>query len=418
MSPVTYEWVMSHVNESCHMWMSHVTYEWVMPHTNESCHIGMSHVTYEWIMSHVNELCHIWMRHVTHEHVMSHMMSHTNESCHLWISHVMYEWVMLHSRHIWHESCHVWMRHVTYECIMSHMNESYHIWTRHFTYECTMSHHGMRHITPCHTHRWRISHMIICMICDMNHSYATRLIHLWHGSFICDKSLSYVWHDSFTPDMTFMCGMPHSYVTCLVHMRHDSFICDTTHSCMTWLIHVCLIHVCSCVTWRIHLLSVFSIANTDLYSSVFSIEYFSFSLSLSLSLSLSRFLSAILNTDNCIYYLYSVLNIVYVICIQYWIYIYVKAEKQRDQKHHIYRLNICVTHTYEWGHDTFACYLYDIFGMFYSHVWMRHATHEGVLPHMYIVTYVWYIHITHESCTYIHMCTCTHERVLSRMRLA
>jgi len=26
------------MNESCHIWMSHVTYEWVMSHMNESCH--------------------------------------------------------------------------------------------------------------------------------------------------------------------------------------------------------------------------------------------------------------------------------------------------------------------------------------------------------------------------------------------
>jgi len=33
--------VMSHMNEACHVWMSHVTYEWVMP-----CRFWMSHVTY------------------------------------------------------------------------------------------------------------------------------------------------------------------------------------------------------------------------------------------------------------------------------------------------------------------------------------------------------------------------------------
>jgi len=32
--------VMSHMNESCHIWMSHVTYEWVMSHMNESCDTG------------------------------------------------------------------------------------------------------------------------------------------------------------------------------------------------------------------------------------------------------------------------------------------------------------------------------------------------------------------------------------------
>jgi len=43
---------MSHMKESCHIWMSHVTYEGVMSHMNESCHIWMSYVTYEWVTSH------------------------------------------------------------------------------------------------------------------------------------------------------------------------------------------------------------------------------------------------------------------------------------------------------------------------------------------------------------------------------
>jgi len=48
---------MSHINESCHISMSHVTYQWVMSHINESCHVSMSHVTYQWVMSHTNESC-------------------------------------------------------------------------------------------------------------------------------------------------------------------------------------------------------------------------------------------------------------------------------------------------------------------------------------------------------------------------
>jgi len=41
---VTYEWVMSHENQSCNIWMSHITYAWAMSH------IWWSHVTYEWVM--------------------------------------------------------------------------------------------------------------------------------------------------------------------------------------------------------------------------------------------------------------------------------------------------------------------------------------------------------------------------------
>jgi len=68
------------MHEPCHVSISHITHEWVIPHMNESCHTG--------VMSHMNESCHIWMSHVTYEWVMSHM----NESCHIWMSHVTYEW--------------------------------------------------------------------------------------------------------------------------------------------------------------------------------------------------------------------------------------------------------------------------------------------------------------------------------------
>ena len=57
---------MSHMNESCHLWMSHVTHEWVMSYMNESCDIWMSHVT------RMNESCHI------HEAVISHMSCHVH----------------------------------------------------------------------------------------------------------------------------------------------------------------------------------------------------------------------------------------------------------------------------------------------------------------------------------------------------
>ena len=91
-------WVMSHVNESCPIWMSHVT------HMKESCPIWMGHIPYEWAMSHqihVMEECEwVWMGRGTY-----------------WGSHVPYEWV----------TSHIWMSHVPYEWVMSHMNESCHI---------------------------------------------------------------------------------------------------------------------------------------------------------------------------------------------------------------------------------------------------------------------------------------------------
>jgi len=60
--PLRYEWVMSHMNESCPIWMSHVCIaarccvnEWVLSHVNVSCSTWMSHVPCDWVMSHMNE---------------------------------------------------------------------------------------------------------------------------------------------------------------------------------------------------------------------------------------------------------------------------------------------------------------------------------------------------------------------------
>ena len=81
--------------------------------------------------------------------------------------------------------------------------------------------------------------LIHAFVCDMVHSYVTRLIRMWHGSFAirdmthtCVTWLIHVWHDSY------MCGMTHTCVTWLIHGWHDSYMCDMTHTCVTWLIHV------------------------------------------------------------------------------------------------------------------------------------------------------------------------------------
>jgi len=67
--------------------VSHGTREWVMSHMIESWHIWMSHVTYEWVTAHVTESWHKWMSHVTHRCKGTTWAAITRLT---WMSHVTY----------------------------------------------------------------------------------------------------------------------------------------------------------------------------------------------------------------------------------------------------------------------------------------------------------------------------------------
>jgi len=128
----TYIWI-SQVTHSSWMWRNHVKYEWVMSHMNDSCHAHewvMSRIvthsscrTSVWLDSFIWDMICIWMNHVTYEWVTfvlvayEWIMSHMNGSCHA------HEWVMSRMN----ETCHTWMSHVVYICVMSHMHQSCHI---------------------------------------------------------------------------------------------------------------------------------------------------------------------------------------------------------------------------------------------------------------------------------------------------
>jgi len=105
------------LSESCHMWMRHVTYEHVMSREASDPRLLVS---YKWVMSHMNESCHT---HRDHQRREKKVISHINKSFHKWMSHITCEWVISHIN----ESCHIWKSHVTCQWVMSHTNESCHI---------------------------------------------------------------------------------------------------------------------------------------------------------------------------------------------------------------------------------------------------------------------------------------------------
>jgi len=158
-------WVLSHVNESCHIWRSHVayenelvTYERVLPHKNESCQRWRSPVTYErvmhqpgmwrdWCTDSVTWLMHQQTWHIHHLPGIRYdfIVSFAKEpykrdldSCGT------YESTRdVHRPGMWEVKSRIWMSHVT------HMDESCH------AYEWVMSHTK----ESCHTHEWVMSHM-------------------------------------------------------------------------------------------------------------------------------------------------------------------------------------------------------------------------------------------------------------------
>ena len=135
-------------------------YTYIYIHTGEGCVISKWCV--EWVMSHMNESCLIWMSHVSHERVMSHM----NESCHTWVRHRTYEWVVLHAYLI---SAIGFCNSASSISFFSASTSDYvRVWHDSLTRDVTHSHET-----------WLIHLRHYSFIRDVTSSYVTWLVHMW-----------------------------------------------------------------------------------------------------------------------------------------------------------------------------------------------------------------------------------------------
>jgi len=143
---------MTHICAMTHMCDSmsrvcHVTYGWVMSHMDESCLIWMSHVTYGWVMSHalifVPWLIRIYRR-------TSRSTTHRGLVC------------------VWHYSS---TRDTTHPHVIWHIHVTWLSRVWHDSFVCMDAH-------------WAYMHGSGSVVSDVTHSCTTCLIHMCRDSFI------------------------------------------------------------------------------------------------------------------------------------------------------------------------------------------------------------------------------------------
>jgi len=92
---VTYERVIESCRTGCILWrkMGHVAYERVTWRLNESlCHVTQAEFHCEgWVMPHINESRHIWISHWVVSHRLHSMAK--DESCRIWMRNATFDWV-------------------------------------------------------------------------------------------------------------------------------------------------------------------------------------------------------------------------------------------------------------------------------------------------------------------------------------
>ena len=144
---------------------------------NVSCHMNVScqslvttHFTHEWVMSHMNGSCHTWMSHATHMNV-SFQGPRTYETIHLYLTWLIHTWHGSHSYMTWL----IYMWHDSSVCDMTHLYVTWLIYMWHDSSICDMTH---LYVT------WLIYMWNDSSICDMTHLYLTWLIYMWHDSSI------------------------------------------------------------------------------------------------------------------------------------------------------------------------------------------------------------------------------------------
>jgi len=189
----------------------------------------MSHIAYEWVMSHMNESCHIWMSHVYSSRLASvfyclcNMCAYT---CHM--AHTYVTWII----HMWRGS---FMRDTTHLLAAPATLLAIGI------FEWVMSYLWMSSVTcvneSCHICGWVLSRV-----------WMSHVISVDEFCHVCEWVMSYLWMSSVTcvNESRQICGWVMSRVwMSRVTYVNDSFTCRTCDPACCWLAPVlCCSDIC------------------------------------------------------------------------------------------------------------------------------------------------------------------------------